>query len=648
MGRVRDTGTRIASAMVWEERWHPLRREWVVISSHRDRRPWRGETVDDARRQPAAVRARLLPLSRQLARVAARAIPLRRRVRVRQRPPVRRAVGARARAAARTASIATGAPTGVARVVCYTPRHDLTLAELAAERDRRTARDAASEQYRELAARPEVRHVLMFENKGEVVGVSNPHPHCQIYATNFVFKTIEMEARGVRRALRGARDACCSRTSSRRRRQDGRRIIASQRHARRVRSVLRALSVRDVRRAARDAREPRRAVRRRARAISRRRSRRRSSACDNLWRMPFPYVMVLHQAPTDGEATPAFISTSSSIRRSESPDCSSISRVPRSAAATSSTTPRRKRRPRELRRACRSVALSAALIVMTLMHGRLLLGRFSRCTTASARPWSQAFAARRRDELAGVARDDEGDTIYAVDRVSEDDARRRTRRDRARRAARARGRGAARRMARCCRDGTRERDCRWRILVDPIDGTRGLMYQKRQRVDPHRRRAEPRRRDRAARHRARGADGDPAASSSTSCDQLWAVRGGGVDARADRPPHGRAIAADAASVAAPTHRARLRVGRAGSFPARATCSPPSTTRSSTEVLGPAVAGKARVLRGSVHLDRRAALRARWPATTASSPTFVRCSTPVLAQRGLPRRSAVIRTISARC
>ena len=33
----------------------------------------------------------------------------------------------------------------------------------------------------------------MFENKGEIVGVSNPHPHCQIYATNFVFKTIEIE-----------------------------------------------------------------------------------------------------------------------------------------------------------------------------------------------------------------------------------------------------------------------------------------------------------------------------------------------------------------------------------------------------------------------------------------------------------------------
>ena len=49
------------------------------------------------------------------------------------------------------------------------------------------------------ASRPEIRHVLIFENKGEVVGVSNPHPHGQIYATNFVFKTIETEAAASRR-----------------------------------------------------------------------------------------------------------------------------------------------------------------------------------------------------------------------------------------------------------------------------------------------------------------------------------------------------------------------------------------------------------------------------------------------------------------
>ncbi|MGH7627761.1 MAG: galactose-1-phosphate uridylyltransferase, partial [Gemmatimonadaceae bacterium] len=34
--------------MVWEQRWHPLRREWVVITSHRDNRPWHGERVGAA------------------------------------------------------------------------------------------------------------------------------------------------------------------------------------------------------------------------------------------------------------------------------------------------------------------------------------------------------------------------------------------------------------------------------------------------------------------------------------------------------------------------------------------------------------------------------------------------------------------------
>src|SRR5207237_303303 len=83
---------------------------------------------------------------------------------------------------------------GIARVVCYTPRHDLSLAELATT-EVSNLLGAWQAQYRDLGSHAEINHVLIFENKGEVVGVSNPHPHCQIYATNFVFKTIETEAK---------------------------------------------------------------------------------------------------------------------------------------------------------------------------------------------------------------------------------------------------------------------------------------------------------------------------------------------------------------------------------------------------------------------------------------------------------------------
>ena len=78
--------------------------------------------------------------------------------------------------------------------MCYSPRHDLTLTELELPEIEKLL-GVWQEQYTELGAKPEIEHVLIFENKGEAVGVSNPHPHCQIYANNFVFKTIENEAR---------------------------------------------------------------------------------------------------------------------------------------------------------------------------------------------------------------------------------------------------------------------------------------------------------------------------------------------------------------------------------------------------------------------------------------------------------------------
>jgi UDPglucose--hexose-1-phosphate uridylyltransferase len=182
-------------------------------------------------------------------------------------------------------------------VVCYSPKHNVTLAELAVagiERVLLTLRD----QYVELGARPEVNHVLMFENKGEVVGVSNPHPHCQIYATNFVFKIIETEC-AVSRRYRAEHGRVLFQDIIRSEREDGRRIVyenataiaflpyfaryayecyvaplathasLADLHDDEVSGLAEALKVLLVR-------------------------------YDNLWRMPFPYVMTLHQAPTDG------------------------------------------------------------------------------------------------------------------------------------------------------------------------------------------------------------------------------------------------------------------------------------------------------------------------------------------------------------
>jgi len=74
---------------------------------------------------------------------------------------------------------------GVCRVVCFSARHDLTLPELTIAEVAGVVRTWA-EETRELGARDSIRYVQVFENKGEIMGCSNPHPHSQIWASSDV------------------------------------------------------------------------------------------------------------------------------------------------------------------------------------------------------------------------------------------------------------------------------------------------------------------------------------------------------------------------------------------------------------------------------------------------------------------------------
>ena len=140
-----------------------------------------------------------------------------------------------------------------------------------------------------------------------------------------------------------------------------------------------------------------------------------------------------------------------------------------------------------------------------------------------------AFTSQQRDDLAGVAHDDEGDTIYAVDRVSEAvlvDGLSEIARDEPL-ALVAEGLPAG---GLTLPEGTPDAECRWRLLVDPIDGTRGLMYQKRPAwiltgVAPNRG-PSTRLRDIVL-----AVQTEIPLIKQHLCDQLWAIRGAGVEAR---------------------------------------------------------------------------------------------------------------------
>jgi UDPglucose--hexose-1-phosphate uridylyltransferase len=79
---------------------------------------------------------------------------------------------------------------GICRVVCFSPRHDLTLARMNLSAIREVV-DLWAAQSAGLGSQPAIQYVQIFENRGEIMGCSNPHPHGQIWAN----ETIPNEAR---------------------------------------------------------------------------------------------------------------------------------------------------------------------------------------------------------------------------------------------------------------------------------------------------------------------------------------------------------------------------------------------------------------------------------------------------------------------
>jgi len=282
--------------MTWEERWHPLREEWVIVAAHRQDRPWSGNTIA-AHKEPLPDYVADCYLCPGNARVSGAVNPRYETTFVFDNDHPCVSSEAPAELPPPPAIYRNRPANGVARVVCYSPKHNLTLAELQLGEIEELLK-VWQTQYRELAARADVAHVLIFENKGAAVGVSNPHPHCQIYATNFVFHTIEKEARASRRHFEQTGRVLFQEILEAEQ-NDGRRIISENASAvaftpyfaryayevfvspKATHASLASLTAPEVR----DLAEVLQNI---------------LVRFDNLWRMPFPYVMALHQAPTDG------------------------------------------------------------------------------------------------------------------------------------------------------------------------------------------------------------------------------------------------------------------------------------------------------------------------------------------------------------
>jgi UDPglucose--hexose-1-phosphate uridylyltransferase len=192
---------------------------------------------------------------------------------------------------------------GVCEVVCYTSDHNTELAKLPLEKIEKLVHVWA-DRFEELGSRPEVEFVFLFENKGKEIGVTLTHPHGQIYAYPFIPPVLERELRGCKKHY-DAHGECLLCRLVQDELEDGRRIVAQNegfvalipffaRYPYEVHILPREhrAAITDF-----DDVEKHGLAEILQKVIQK---------YNNLWDRSFPYIMVTHQRPTDGQEYPHY------------------------------------------------------------------------------------------------------------------------------------------------------------------------------------------------------------------------------------------------------------------------------------------------------------------------------------------------------
>src|SRR5215831_11831709 len=172
-------------------RFNPLTHEWVLVSPHRTQRPWQGQVEKAAiLTQPEYDPTCYLCPGNPRAGGAQNPAYTSTFVFDNDFAALKPATGLDR--FEQTGLLIAETEPGVCRVVCFSPKHNLTIAQMELP-DLRKVVDTWAEQYRSLGADPNIGFVQIFENRGEMMGASNPHPHCQIWASHSIPNEVAKE-----------------------------------------------------------------------------------------------------------------------------------------------------------------------------------------------------------------------------------------------------------------------------------------------------------------------------------------------------------------------------------------------------------------------------------------------------------------------
>jgi UDPglucose--hexose-1-phosphate uridylyltransferase len=282
-------------------RWNPLRQAWVMVSPHRTQRPWQGEV--GTKTAPSAVTydpaCYLCPGN---TRAGGAVNPAYESIFTFVNDYAALLPDAPEVPATPSSPLLVAEPArGLCKVLCFHPDHSLTLARMTRPEICRVV-DAWAGEFEEVGGLDWIEYVQIFENRGAMMGASNPHPHGQIWSTGFVPDEPAAETVAQREYLaRTRRCLLCDYVAAEH--AAGERVVFENEHfaalvpwwavwpfevllvSRRHAAALPEFSA-DERDGLADA------------------LKRLTTRYDNLFETSFPYTMGFHQTPTDDEKHP--------------------------------------------------------------------------------------------------------------------------------------------------------------------------------------------------------------------------------------------------------------------------------------------------------------------------------------------------------